>query len=189
MILFAINRRKQLLAQRARDLERAEYARQLSQALQAAQLANESKSVFLANMSHDIRTPMNAVLGFANIISREPDNTAKVRDYAGKITSSGKHLLDLINDVLDISKIESGKATLTFEEFDLGNLLSAVESIISPMAADKHQTFYTEISSIHHEHVIGDETHLNQILINLLSNAIKYTPEGGTIWLLSLIHI
>lgn len=183
VVLFAINRRKQLLAQRARDLERAEYARQLSQALQAAQLANESKSVFLANMSHDIRTPMNAVLGFANIISREPDNTAKVRDYAGKITSSGKHLLDLINDVLDISKIESGKATLTFEEFDLGNLLSAVESIISPMAADKHQTFYTEISSIHHEHVIGDETHLNQILINLLSNAIKYTPEGGTIWL------
>lgn len=183
VVLFAINRRKQLLAQRARDLERAEYARQLSQALQAAQLANESKSVFLANMSHDIRTPMNAVLGFANIISREPDNTAKVRDYAGKITSSGKHLLDLINDVLDISKIESGKATLTFEEFDLGNLLSAVESIISPMAADKHQTFSTEISSIHHEHVIGDETHLNQILINLLSNAIKYTPEGGTIWL------
>lgn len=183
VVLFAINRRKQLLAQRARDLERAEHARQLSQALQAAQLANESKSVFLANMSHDIRTPMNAVLGFANIISREPDNTAKVRDYAGKITSSGKHLLDLINDVLDISKIESGKATLTFEEFDLGNLLSAVESIISPMAADKHQTFYTEISSIHHEHVIGDETHLNQILINLLSNAIKYTPEGGTIWL------
>lgn len=181
--LFAFNRRKQTLAQQAREEERAQHAAQLAQALQAAQLANESKSVFLANMSHDIRTPMNAVLGFASIIGREADDANKVRDYAGKITSSGKHLLDLINDVLDISKIESGKASLKFEEFDLGDLLSAVESIISPMTANKHQTFYTEISSIHHERVIGDETHLNQILINLLSNAIKYTPENGTIWL------
>lgn len=181
--LFAINRHKQLVEQKAREKERAEHAEQLARALQAAQLANESKSVFLANMSHDIRTPMNAVLGFANIIGREADNPIKVRDYAGKITSSGRHLLDLINDVLDISKIESGKASLTLEEFDLGDLLSSVGSIIAPMAADKNQTFNTEITAIRHERIIGDETHISQILLNLLSNAIKYTPEGGTIWL------
>ncbi len=183
VVIFALNRRKQALAQKARDAERVQHAEQLAQALQAAQLANESKSAFLANMSHDIRTPMNAVLGFANIIGRESDNPVKVRDYAGKITASGRHLLDLINDVLDISKIESGKATLNLEEFDLGDSLSAVESIIAPMAADKGQTFFTEISSISHERVIGDETHLNQILLNLLSNAVKYTPDGGKIWL------
>lgn len=183
VVLFALNRRKQAIAQRAREIERAQHAEQLSQALQAAQLANESKSAFLANMSHDIRTPMNAVLGFASIIGHESDDPAKVRDYAGKITASGRHLLDLINDVLDISKIESGKATLTLEEFDLGDSLSAVESIISPMAADKGQEFRTEITSLAHERVIGDETHLNQILINLLSNAVKYTPDGGKIWL------
>lgn len=181
--LFAFSRRKQALARRARDAERAQHAEQLSQALQAAQLANESKSAFLANMSHDIRTPMNAVLGFATIIGREADDPSKVRDYAGKITASGRHLLDLINDVLDISKIESGKATLNLQEFDLGDSLSAVESIIAPMAAEKGQTFRTEISGIRHEHVIGDETHLNQILLNLLSNAVKYTPDGGSIWL------
>ncbi len=181
--LFAFSRRKQALARRARDAERAQHAEQLSQALQAAQLANESKSAFLANMSHDIRTPMNAVLGFATIIGREADDPSKVRDYAGKITASGRHLLDLINDVLDISKIESGKATLNLQEFDLGDSLSAVESIIAPMAADKGQDFRTEISGIRHERVIGDETHLNQILLNLLSNAVKYTPEGGSVWL------
>lgn len=181
--IFALNRRKQAQEMRAREIERAQHAEQLSHALHAAQLANESKSAFLANMSHDIRTPMNAVLGFATIIGREADNPVKVRDYAGKITASGRHLLDLINDVLDISKIESGMATLNLQEFDLGDSLSAVESIVLPMAADKSQVFSTEITSIVHERVIGDETHLNQILINLLSNAVKYTPEGGKIWL------
>ncbi len=183
VVIFALNRRKQTQELRAREIERAQHAEQLAHALHAAQLANESKSAFLANMSHDIRTPMNAVLGFATIIGREADNPTKVRDYVGKITASGRHLLDLINDVLDISKIESGMATLNLQEFDLGDSLSAVESIVLPMAADKDQVFSTEITSIAHERVIGDETHLNQILINLLSNAVKYTPEGGKIWL------
>ena len=154
-----------------------------AQALRAAEVANESKSAFLANMSHDIRTPMNAVLGFTTIIEKEADNPAKVRDCAGKIMASGRHLLDLINDVLDISKIESGKASLTLAEFDLGDSLAAMESIIAPMARDKGQTFCAEIRSVRHERLIGDETHLNQILLNLLSNAVKYTPEGGRIWL------
>lgn len=97
--------------------------------------------------------------------------------------ASGRHLLDLINDVLDISKIESGKASLTLAEFDLGDSLAAAESIIAPMARDKGQAFCAEIRSVRHERLIGDETHLNQILLNLLSNAVKYTPEGGRIWL------
>lgn len=181
--LFAYNHRKRTREQKALEVERAQHAEQLSKALQAAQLANESKSAFLANMSHDIRTPMNAVLGFATLIAHEPDDPVQVRDYASKINASGRHLLDLINDVLDISKIESGKATLSLEELDLGDLLSATESIIAPMAANKGQIFCTEIAAIRHERVIGDKTHLNQILINLLSNAVKYTPEGGKIWL------
>ncbi|WP_302962804.1 hybrid sensor histidine kinase/response regulator [uncultured Adlercreutzia sp.] len=181
--IYAYNRRKQAQIQRAREAERALHNEQLAQALQAAQVANESKSAFLANMSHDIRTPMNAVLGFTTIIEKEADDPAKVRDCASKIMASGRHLLDLINDVLDISKIESGKATLNLAEFDLGDSLSAVESIIAPMAAGKHQTLHTEIAAVRHERVIGDETHLNQILINLLSNAVKYTPEGGDVYL------
>ena len=183
VILYGFNRRKQARAQRAREEERALHAEQLAQALRAAEVANESKSAFLANMSHDIRTPMNAVLGFTTIIEKEADNPAKVRDCAGKIMASGRHLLDLINDVLDISKIESGKASLTLAEFDLGDSLAAAESIIAPMARDKGQAFCAEIRSVRHERLIGDETHLNQILLNLLSNAVKYTPEGGRIWL------
>ena len=98
-------------------------------------------------------------------------------DCLNKIDFSSRHLLGLINDVLDISKIESGKASLTLAEFDLGDSLAAVESIIAPMARDKGQTFCAEIRSVRHERLIGDETHLNQILLNLLSNAVKYTPE------------
>lgn len=183
LVIYGYNHRKQLQIQRARAAERALHNEQLTQALQAAQVANESKSAFLANMSHDIRTPMNAVLGFTTIISKEADDPAKVRDCASKIMASGRHLLDLINDVLDISKIESGKATMTLAEFNLGDSLMAIESIIGPMARDKRQSFHTEISQVNHEGLIGDETHLNQILINLLSNAVKYTPEGGDIWL------
>ena len=183
LAIYAYHHRRQLEIQRARAAERALHNEQLTRALQAAEAANQSKSAFLANMSHDIRTPMNAVLGFTTIISKEADDPAKVRDCASKIMASGRHLLDLINDVLDISKIESGKATLNLSEFDLGDSLVAIESIIAPMARDKHQTFHTEISGVSHERVIGDETHINQILINLLSNAVKYTPEGGDIWL------
>ena len=183
VVVYALVRRRQLHNQRVREAERALHHEQLTQALRAAQVANESKSAFLANMSHDIRTPMNAVLGFTAIISKEADDPAKVRDCAGKIMASGRHLLDLINDVLDISKIESGKATMNLTEFDLGDSLVAVDSIIAPMAHGKHQSFHTEIVGVNHERVIGDETHINQILINLLSNAVKYTPEGGSIWL------
>ncbi len=181
--LYAHNRRKQMQIQREREAERARHQEQLTQALRAAEVANESKSAFLANMSHDIRTPMNAVIGFTTLLSKEADDPEKVREYAAKIIASGKHLLALINDVLDISKIESGKATLNLAEFALRDSIQAVEAITAPLAEAKHQTFITEVEGITHERFIGDETHLNQVLLNLLSNAVKYTPEGGTIHL------
>ncbi len=181
--LYAHNRRKQMQIQREREAERARHQEQLTQALRAAEVANESKSAFLANMSHDIRTPMNAVIGFTTLLSKEADDPEKVREYAAKIIASGKHLLALINDVLDISKIESGKATLNLAEFALRDSIQAVEAITAPLAEAKHQTFITEVEGITHERFIGDETHLNQVLLNLLSNAVKYTPDGGTIHL------
>ena len=132
-------------------------------------------------MSHDIRTPMNAVLGFTTLLSKDAENPAKVREYTQKIMASGQHLLSLINDILDVSKIESGKVVLNLEEFSLNDVISSVDAIIQPMAKARKQDFHLEATGIRHERLIGDETRINQILINLLSNAVKYTPEGGHI--------
>ena len=165
-----------------REAEREQHNKQLAEALQAAQLASNSKTMFLSNMSHDIRTPMNAVLGFTALLGMEADNPAKVREYTKKITASGQHLLSLINDVLDVSKIESGKVVLNFEKFTLNDLVSSVDAIIRPMADNRKQSFHVEVTGIKHEYLMGDETRINQILINLLSNAVKYTQEGGNIW-------
>ena len=156
--------------------------RQLAEALQAAQIASNSKTMFLSNMSHDIRTPMNAVLGFTTLLARDAENPDKVREYTKKITASGQHLLSLINDILDVSKIESGKVVLNVAQFTLNDLVSSVDAIIRPMAKAKGQTFHVKALGIKHEYLMGDETRINQILINLLSNAVKYTPEGGNIW-------
>ncbi|MCI9513879.1 MAG: response regulator [Oscillospiraceae bacterium] len=167
---------------REQEAERQLYSQRLSEALRAAQIASESKTTFLSNMSHDIRTPLNAVLGFTTLLDRDAGDPAKVREYTRKITASGKHLLSLINDILDVSKIESGKVVLSYEEFALGDVVSSVDAIIHPMARAKRQAFHVEVTGIRHEYLIGDETRINQILINLLSNAVKYTPEGGHIW-------
>ena len=129
-----------------------------------------------------IRTPMNAVLGFTTLLDKDAEDPAKVRDYTRKITASGQHLLSLINDVLDVSKIESGKAALSFGDFSLNDVVSSVDAIIQPMAKAKGQEFHVEVSGVRHEYLVGDETRINQILINLLSNAVKYTQEGGHIW-------
>ncbi|MCM1263996.1 MAG: ATP-binding protein [Butyrivibrio sp.] len=166
-----------------REAERELHNKQLQEALQAAQIASTSKTMFLSNMSHDIRTPMNAILGFASLLERDADNPERVRNYIGKIKASGQHLLSLINDVLDISKIESGKVVLTIEEFSLQDILNSVDAIIRPAAKAKNQDFTISVTDIKHKHLIGDETRLNQILINLLSNAVKYTQEEGNIWL------
>ncbi len=181
-LLYYFSQRQQQKIARERETEREIHNKQLSEALLAAQIASNSKTMFLSNMSHDIRTPMNAVLGFARLLTTEAENPVKVRDYTSKIMASGQHLLSLINDVLDVSKIESGKVVLNIEEFTLNDLVASVDAIIQPMAKAKQQEFYVEVTGIKHEYLLGDETRMNQILINLLSNAVKYTPNGGTIW-------
>ena len=155
--------------------------RQLQQALDAARSANEAKSNFLSNMSHDIRTPMNAIVGFSLLLEKDADDGEKVREYTRKITASSHHLLSLINDVLDMSKIESGKTSLNVDRFSLPALLEELSIILMPQAKAKEQSFTIHVQGAPPEQIVGDKLRLNQILINLLSNAIKYTPQGGTI--------
>ncbi len=181
-VLYYFNQRQQERIRKEREAEREVHNKRLAEALQAAQIASNSKTTFLSNMSHDIRTPMNAVLGFTTLLAKDADNPDKVREYTKKITASGQHLLSLINDVLDVSKIESGKVVLNVEEFTLNDLVSSIDAIIRPMAKAKEQLFHVEVINIKHEYLIGDETRINQILINLLSNAVKYTQERGNIW-------
>lgn len=182
-MLYYFNQREQNRLRREREKEREIHNKQLAEALQAAQIASNSKTMFLSNMSHDIRTPMNAVIGFTTLLAKDAENPEKVREYTKKIMASGQHLLSLINDILDVSKIESGKVVLTVEEFTLNDLVSSVDAIIRPMANGRNQKFHVEVTGVKHEYLMGDETRINQILINLLSNAVKYTQEGGNIWL------
>ncbi|MCI8464611.1 MAG: response regulator [Lachnospiraceae bacterium] len=181
-VLFFLTERQKSKIRKEQEEERRIHNKQLAEALQAAQIASHSKTTFLANMSHDIRTPMNAILGFAALLAKNADSPARVRDYTKKITASGQHLLGLINDVLDVSKIESGKVVLTIGEFALNHVVASVDSIIRPAAKAKGQEFEIIVTGVKHELLVGDETRLNQILLNLLSNAVKYTGEGGTIW-------
>ncbi|MCI8622477.1 MAG: response regulator [Provencibacterium sp.] len=165
--------------ERAREQE--EHTQRLQDALASAESANQSKSTFLSNMSHDIRTPMNAIIGFSTLLMRDAENPQKVREYTRKVSASSQHLLSLINDVLDMSKIESGKMVLNINEFELADIIMAVDTVIRPQAAAKKQTLDISVTGLQHEHLLGDETRINQILINLLSNAVKYTQEGGHI--------
>ncbi len=174
---------KSAQAGRDRAKERELHMRQLQEALASARSANQAKSAFLANMSHDIRTPMNAIIGFSTLLARNPANEEKVREYTRKITASGRHLLSLINDVLDMSKIESGKMTLNTGEFELADLVGSVDAVIRPQAQAKGQSLEVEVANLRCETLLGDETRISQVLLNLLSNAVKYTQEGGHIWL------
>ena len=153
----------------------------LESALSIAKSANKAKSNFLSNMSHDIRTPMNAIIGFATLLAKDADNPEKVREYIRKIMFSSQHLLSLINDILDMSKIESGKTSLHVEEFNLASFLDELCSIMIPQAKAKKQTLEVRTKGKLPEQVFGDKLRINQILLNLLSNAVKYTPEGGAI--------
>ena len=153
----------------------------LEQALDLAKAANKAKSNFLSNMSHDIRTPMNAIIGFATLLAKDADKPEKVLEYVKKISYSSQHLLGLINDILDMSKIESGKTSLNMQEFALSNFLEELYSIVSPQAKAKNQTLEVHTKGIMPEMVLGDKLRLNQILINLLSNAVKYTQVNGDI--------
>ena len=153
----------------------------LQEALTAAKSANEAKSNFLSNMSHDIRTPMNAIVGFLTLLERDAERPDKVREYIRKITASSHHLLSLINDVLDMNKIESGKTSLNLETFSLPELLDELNIILMPQVKAKNHKFRINVQGTPPEQIVGDKLRLNQILINLLSNAIKYTPNGGNI--------
>jgi len=153
----------------------------LAEALQIAQVANDAKSTFLSSVSHDIRTPMNAIIGFIELLRNEAENPECVREYVQRIDAASQHLLGLINDVLDMNKIENGNVMLNLSEMDLSDIIDEINAIIRPQARERNQTFEIFTSPIIHEHLQADKLRINQILINLLSNAVKYTPEGGNI--------
>lgn len=154
---------------------------ELEQARREATKANKAKSEFLSSMSHDIRTPMNGIVGMTTIALANIDNMERVKDCLGKITLSSKHLLGLINDVLDMSKIESGKLTLNMSQISLREAMDSIVNIVQPQVKSRQQHFDIFIRNIITEEVHCDSVRLNQVLINLLSNALKFTPEGGTI--------
>ncbi len=153
----------------------------LDTARREAEKANKAKSEFLSNMSHDIRTPMNAIVGMTAIATANMEDPAQVQNCLRKITLSSKHLLGLINDVLDMSKIESGKMTLNMDQVSLREVMDSIVNIVRPQIRAKRQKFDVSIHDISSENVCGDGVRLNQILINLLGNAVKFTPEEGSI--------
>jgi signal transduction histidine kinase/CheY-like chemotaxis protein len=153
----------------------------LETALNSAQQANTAKSNFLSNMSHDIRTPMNAIIGMINIAETHLDEPERVKDCLGKISVSASHLLGIINDVLDMSRIESGKMTIAEEAVDLSEIIHRLITIIQPQVKIKDQKLIVDTSNIRNEAVISDNTRLMQVFLNILSNAAKFTPSGGTI--------
>ena len=153
----------------------------LSDAVAAAETANRAKSTFLSNMSHDIRTPMNAIIGFTTLALSNIDDKDRVKDYLTKTLASSNHLLSLINDVLDMSRIESGKIHLEEVEVNLSDVLHDLKTIVSGQIYAKQLELYMDVMDVTDEDVYCDKTRLNQILLNLLSNAIKFTPAGGTV--------
>ena len=153
----------------------------LSDAVAAAETANRAKSTFLSNMSHDIRTPMNAIIGFTTLALSNIDDKDRVKDYLAKTLASSNHLLSLINDVLDMSRIESGKIHLEEVEVNLSDVLHDLKTIVSGQIYAKQLELYMDATDVTDEDVYCDKTRLNQILLNLLSNAIKFTPAGGTV--------
>lgn len=152
-----------------------------TEALQTAENANKAKTDFLSNMSHDIRTPMNAIIGITSLIRHDAGNKAKVIEYADKIDISSQHLLGIINDVLDMSKIEAGKTVFKYSDFSILDLVQELDTIFHTQIYEKQQTLTIIKENIQHEWVNGDQVHLMQIFSNLLSNAVKYTQEGGGI--------
>ena len=151
-----------------------------AEALQSAERASKAKTDFLANMSHDIRTPMNAIIGITTLMKNELHQPEKLAEHLGKLETSGRLLLGIINDILDMSRIESGKTTLNVEKMNLPQQISQLDSIIRQQAGQRRQTF-TVNTHLQHENVLADPNRLNRVLMNILSNAVKYTPTGGHI--------
>ena len=175
-----IGKKKYILVMSDRSADR-KMNQALAEAVHVAETASKAKSTFLSNMSHDIRTPMNAIIGFTTLALSNIDDSQRVRDYLGKILSSSNHLLSLINDVLDMSRIESGKIHLEETEVSLSDVLHDLKTIISGQIHAKQLELYMDAMDVANEDVYCDKTRLNQVLLNLLSNAVKFTPAGGTI--------
>ena len=176
-----VNRKKKYILVMSDRTSDRKMNRALSEAVHAAETANRAKSTFLSNMSHDIRTPMNAIIGFTTLAVSNIDDKKKVRDYLGKILSASNHLLSLINDILDMSRIESGKIQLEETEVSLSEVLHDLKTIVSGQIHAKQLELYMDAMDVTHENVYCDKMRLNQVLLNLLSNAIKFTPAGGTV--------
>ena len=153
----------------------------LAEALAAAEEASKAKTAFLSNMSHEIRTPMNAIIGLNNIAMNEPSASEKVKEYLARIGTSANHLLSIINDILDMSRIESGRMTIKSEEFSFAKVLEQVNTIISGQCRDKGLKYDCRMSGDVRDYYIGDDMKLRQVMINILGNAVKFTPEGGTV--------
>ena len=189
-VLLRIKQRQEIAAERAVSQKLAEINEvldhknaELSEAVQLAEQANKAKSDFLSNMSHDIRTPMNAIVGITNLMANEPDLSDKLNTYIHKVQLSSRHLLSLINDVLDMSKIESSGVALNNEPVSLAEQIWLVDSVIRSQTNQKRQSFYIYMHEIVHEYLITDGTRLRQLFLNLLSNATKYTPYDGKVTL------
>ena len=172
-------RLKEKIAQATGELERK--TQELTLALQAADAANRAKTTFLNNMSHEIRTPMNAIIGYTALTTTHLDNKERAQDYLGKIAQASNHLLSLINDVLDMSRIESGKVTITERPENLAEILQSLRNIIQSDIHAKRMELFIDTVDVSDEEVYCDKLRLNQILLNLTSNAIKFTPVGGTV--------
>ena len=173
-------RTKYILVMSDRTADR-KFNQALSEAVAAAEAASRAKSTFLSNMSHDIRTPMNAIIGFTTLAVSNIDNQERVKDYLTKTLSSSRHLLALINDILDMSRIESGKLQLEETEVNLAEMLHDIKTIVSGQVHAKQLELYMDALDVTDEDVYCDRTRMGQILLNLLSNAIKFTPAGGTV--------
>lgn len=165
-----------------KKLEIAQQQR-IEEAVEEARRANRAKTVFLSNMSHDIRTPMNGIIGMTAIAASHVDDRERVLDSLKKISMASKHLLNLINEVLDMSKIESGKVELKEEPFNLAELVDSLVSMMMPQIESHHHTLKLQVEEMAHRHVIGDSLRLQQVFTNLMGNSVKYTPDGGVLTL------
>ena len=186
MIVYWMLRKRQkreIAAERNMNQKLELLNQKLEEAVEKAEDASKAKSDFLANMSHDIRTPMNAIVGITSLMEHESGISDKLHTYITKVQLSSRHLLGLINDILDMSRIESNEVTLNKEKVSLAEQIGQIDSIIRAQANEHHQNFHIHINEIVHEYLICDGVRLRQILLNLLSNAVKYTPDGGDITL------
>ena len=181
MVLMIVGFAAFICSQKKRAKKEEEYKRELKEALEVAQHANKAKTNFLNNMSHDIRTPMNAIIGFTSLAVTHIDNKEQVRDYLGKIMTSSNHLLSLINDMLDMSRIESGQVKIEENECHLPTIMHDLRNILQSDVRSKRLDFFIDTVDVVDEDIICDKLRLNQILLNCMSNAIKFTKPGGTV--------